>query len=93
MIVRIATEGQYELDGQNAKQLRELDNKAVEQCEAGDEELFRTTFAQMLALVHSHGRQVSDDELVPSDVILPPPDVSFEEARAGFSGEGLIPGA
>jgi hypothetical protein len=45
----------------------------------------------MLALVRSHGRQLAEDDLVPSDVILPPPDVSFEEARTGFSGEGLIP--
>ena len=91
MIVRIATEGQFELDGRNAQELRELDNKAIGQCAAGDEEVFRATFAQMLALVRSHGRQLPEDELVPSDVILPPPDVSFEEAQAGFSGEGLIP--
>ena len=88
MIVRIATEGQFELDGRNAQELRELDNKAIGQCAAGDEEVFRATFAQMLALVRSHGRQLPEDELVPSDVILPPPDVSFEEAQAGFSGEG-----
>ena len=91
MIVRIATEGQFELDGRDAQELRDLDQKAVDQCAAGDEEVFRTTFAQMLALVRSHGRQLSEDELVASDVILPPPDVSFQEARAGFSGEGLIP--
>ena len=91
MIVRIATEGQYELDGPNAEELRALDQKAVDECAAGDEEIFRATFAQMLALVRAHGRQLSEDELVASDVILPPPDVSFEEARAGFSGEGLIP--
>ena len=34
----------------------------------------------------------ADDVLEQSDVIIPPPDVSFEEARAEFSGEGLIPG-
>ena len=91
MIVRIATEGQYELDEGDAHELRELDNKAVEQCAAGDEEVFRATFAKMLALVRSNGRRLPEDELVSSAVILPPPDVSFEEARAGFSGEGLIP--
>jgi hypothetical protein len=91
MIVRIATEGQFELDGGDAQELRALDQKAVEQCTAGDEEVFRATFAQMLALIRSHGRQLPEDALVPSDVILPPPDVSFEEAREGFSGEGLIP--
>jgi hypothetical protein len=92
MIVRISNEGQYELGEQDAAELRELDNKAVEQCEAEDEERFRATFAQLLALVRSHGRPIPEDELRPSDVIMPPPDVSFEEARAGFSGEGLIPG-
>ena len=35
-------------------------------------------------------RELSSME--PSDVILPPPDVSLEEAKAEFSGEGLIPG-
>jgi PspA-Associated protein len=91
MIVRIATEGQFELDEGNAQELRELDQKAVDQCAEGDEEVFRATFAQMLALIRSHGRQLAEDHLVPSDVILPPPDVSFQEAREGFSGEGLIP--
>ena len=92
MIVRISNEGQYELDERNAQALQELDNKAVDECAAGDEERFRTIFAQLLALVRAHGRPVPEDELVASDVILPPADVSFEEARAGFSGEGLIPG-
>ena len=39
----------------------------------------------------SDGEAVSDDELVESDVILPPRDVSFEEAAGEFTGDGLIP--
>jgi hypothetical protein len=35
---------------------------------------------------------VSEDRLAPSDLILPPPDVSLAEAREEFTGEGLIPG-
>ena len=46
---------------------------------------------QMLELVKTDGKEVGDDELVQSEVILPPRDISFEEARAEFSGEGLIP--
>jgi hypothetical protein len=91
VIVRIASEGQYELDEDNARVLQELDNKAIRLCSNGDEERFRATFAQLLSLIRSHGRRIPDDELVESDVIVPPPDVSFEEARTGFSGEGLIP--
>jgi hypothetical protein len=71
--------------------VRELEQKALRECDAGDEELFRSTFERLLALIHSHGRLLTDEELLPSDLILPPPDVSFEEARAEFSGEGLIP--
>jgi hypothetical protein len=45
----------------------------------------------MLGLVQSHGEAIAGDELVESDVILPPRDVTFEEACAEFTGEGLIP--
>ena len=45
----------------------------------------------MLELVANDGQAVPDDELVESDVILPPRDVSFEEAAGEFTGEGLIP--
>ena len=42
-------------------------------------------------LVRARGQPLDDDELEESDVILPPPDTSFIEAAAEFTGEGLIP--
>ena len=45
----------------------------------------------MLELVANDGEAVADDELVESDVILPPRDVSFDEAAGEFTGDGLIP--
>ena len=45
----------------------------------------------MLALVEADGNALDDDELVESDIILPPRDISIEEARSEFTGEGLIP--
>ena len=92
MIVRIATEGQYELSEESAAKLGELDDQVVAVCQAGDEDEFKATFGRVLEFVRSEGRRVSEDELVGSDVILPPPDVSLEEASAEFTGEGLIPG-
>ena len=35
--------------------------------------------------------ELDGDELSESDVIMPPRDVSFQEAKAEFTGEGLIP--
>ncbi|HEX2071148.1 MAG TPA: hypothetical protein VHF90_05820 [Thermoleophilaceae bacterium] len=91
MIVRISGEGQYRLPDADAERLNELDNQAVAAVEAGDETGFGELWAQMLALVEADGEEIADDELVPSDVILPPRDSSFEEAAGEFTGEGLIP--
>ena len=91
MIVRVAGEGQYRLPDEDAERLNELDNRAVASVEQGDEAGFHELWSQMLELVASDGNALDDDELVESDVILPPRDVSFEEARGEFTGDGLIP--
>jgi len=92
VIVRIATEGQYELGDDHAARLNELDNAAVAAVEGGDEAAFRAAFDEMLEIVRSNGTEVDGDELFGSDVIIPPSDLSFEEAGEEFSGDGLIPG-
>lgn len=91
MIVRIATEGQYELLDNDVETLNELDNQAVAACEAGDEEQFSRVFQEMIGFVRENGRAVADDRLEGSDVILPPPDSTMDEVREDFTGEGLIP--
>jgi hypothetical protein len=91
VIVRISGEGQFRLPDQDAERLNELDNRAVAAAEEGDETGFGELWSQMLELVMSDGNALDNDELVESDVILPPRDISFEEARGEFSGEGLIP--
>lgn len=92
MIVRIATEGQYRLESAYLDQLNSADNALVEAIAGGDEERFRILLQKMLDLVRQHGQPVPADEFVESDIILPPPDTTFEEARELFAGEGLIPG-
>ena len=91
MIVRIATEGQYDFPDSDVDRLNALDNEVVEAVESGDEERFQTAFASLLELVRSDGHPVADDVLEESDVIIPPPDLTFAEAGHQFTGEGLIP--
>lgn len=91
MIVRVSGEGQFRLPDGDAERLNELDNRAVKAVEQGDETGFRELWSQMLELVASDGNTLADDELVESDVILPPRDVTFQEAQGEFTGEGLIP--
>jgi hypothetical protein len=91
VIVRISGEGQYKLPDEDADRLNELDNRAVSAVEQGDETGFKELWSQMLELVASDGNALDEEELVESDVIMPPRDISFDEARGEFTGEGLIP--
>jgi PspA-Associated protein len=91
VIVRIATESQYRIPDDSAAKLNELDNAVVAAVEGNDEDAFHASFEQMLELVRREGQPLDGEELEESDVILPPPDLSFVEATAEFTGEGLIP--
>jgi hypothetical protein len=91
MIVRISGEGPYEVPDDQAERLNDLDNQAVDAAQSGDEPKFRELWEQILSLVTNECRPLADDELVESDVILPPRDVTLAEAASEFTGEGLIP--
>lgn len=91
MIVRISGEGQFRLPDEHSERLNELDNSAVAAVEGGNEEEFHSLFEEMLSVVEQDGEPLADDDLAESDVILPPRDISFEEAAGEFTGEGLIP--
>jgi hypothetical protein len=92
MIVRILTEGQYDLPGRYLDQLNKLDNELVDIVGNGDSERFYKLLNQMLDLVRQKGTPVPLDELVESDVVLPEPDITIEEAAELFTGDGLLPG-
>ena len=92
MIVRILTEGQYNLPGTHVDELNELDNRLVEVVEDRDQEGFERLLKQMLDLVREKGTAVPVDELVESDLVLPEPDITLEEGQQLFTGEGVLPG-
>ena len=91
MIVRISNEGQFRLDDGLHARLNELDDAAVKAVESGDEDAFHAAFEELLHVVRTEGQELDDDDLDASDVILPPPDLSFVEAGEEFTGDGLIP--
>jgi hypothetical protein len=91
VIVRISNEGQFRLDDGLHERLNELDAAAVAAVEAGDEDAFHAAFEELLQVVRTEGKELDDEDLDASDVILPPPDLSFVEAGEEFTGDGLIP--
>jgi hypothetical protein len=91
VIVRIATEGQYDVDDAKLDELNELDNACVTAVDSGDEAAFQAGYDRLLDFVRDAGTELSDDELTESALILPPPDLTFAEAGEQFTGDGLIP--
>ena len=91
MIVRVMGEGQFEVDDEVAKGLNDLDEKAGEAVESGDEEQLRAVLQRMAEAVRTNGSRVPDDDLRASEAIVPPDDLSLDEAKQLFDGEGLIP--
>jgi hypothetical protein len=91
MIVRISGEDQYRLDDGAAPALNELEGAVVQIVEGGEEDGFADAYSKLLEYVRREGVPIADDELEPSDLILPPADLSFAEAGREFTGEGLIP--
>lgn len=82
MIVRIMTEDQYRLSDEHAPELRRLDDALERAMDGGDAAGFTNTLSQIVEFVRQNGTMVGADEVLPSDAIVPAPDMSLDEARA-----------
>ena len=91
MIVRVMGNGQYDVDDEVAKGLNDLDGQAEQALEAEDEEQLREVLRRMAEQVRANGARLPDDDLTPSEAIVPPDDLTLDEARQLLDGEGLIP--
>ena len=80
-----------QVDDELAKGLNDLDEQAAQAVEAGDEERLSELLRRMTEAVRTNGARMPDEHLDPSDTIIPPDDLSLEEARRLFEDEGLIP--
>jgi len=91
MIVRLMNEGQYRIDESLRERLNEIDERAVQALEDSNEEELDMLLQRMWDLVQTDGERLPDAELVPSDLVIPPSDLTLEETRKLFSDDGLIP--
>ncbi len=91
MIVRLMGEGQYRVSDHLRERLNELDDRAGAALDAGDEIELDQILDQMFELVRGEGERLADDDLSPSDAVIPPSDLTLEESRELMSREGFIP--
>ncbi len=91
MIVRLMGEGQFRVDDACLAKLDKLDDSAMEALGRDDEGELDARLDEMWAVVKERGTQLDDADLSPSDLIIPPSDLTLEETRELFSEQGLIP--
>ena len=92
MIVRILGEGQRSVDDGALEGLNALDNDLIAAVEAADADAFARSLSALLDKVREVGTPLPDEEIVPSDLVLPAADASLDEVRELLGDDGLIPG-
>ena len=92
-IVRIMGHGQFTVDGRTLKKLNDIDNDIVElvSTERSDDTEFKKRLMELNNLVVENGKPLDPHEIIRSDIILPSADLSIDEAKKLFRGEGVIP--
>lgn len=90
MIVRVMGEGQWRVDDTLAGRIEELDAETERAVERDDQEALSEALHRMAELVRQ-GERLPDDHLGASDAILPPPDLTLDEARKILHHDDLIP--
>ncbi len=92
MIIRIMNENQYIVPSLYFDDINKIDNEIVKLIAKGDEKGFKKRYGELIALIRKNGVPMDPKSLKESDLIVPPADTTFEEAKRIFVGEGLIPG-
>ncbi|HEY6961505.1 MAG TPA: hypothetical protein VI408_06400 [Gaiellaceae bacterium] len=91
MIVRLLGEGQYRVDDALTTRLNQLDEKILDAVAANDEQALWDGLAALADAVRAGGERLSVEELCPSDAVIPPEDLTLDEARDLMSDAGFIP--
>jgi hypothetical protein len=92
-IVRIMGQGQFTVDNRTLKRLNDLDNVIVDlvSTERSDDIEFKKKLTELNRVVVKDGKPLDPHEIIKSDIILPSADLSIDEAKKLFRGEGVIP--
>jgi PspAA-like protein len=91
MIVRLLGEGQYRVDESLLARLNEIDAQVEKAVADGDERALWSGLQALAETVRENGEKLADDDLSPSDAIIPPEDLSLDEAKELMQDEGFIP--
>lgn len=91
MIVRLMGEGQWRVDDSLKARLDELDADTERAVERGDEPALHAALHALHDEVRNAGEKLDHDHLGASDHVIPPADLSLDDARKLLAGEDVFP--
>jgi len=104
IIVRVSGQGQFKVNKETMNKINEIDNEIVDMIENSNsgsssssknktqqEKEFRGKMDQLVKLITVEGKRLGDKEIKQSNIIVPDPDISIEQAKKIFKDEGIIP--
>lgn len=92
-IVRIMGQGQFTVDNETLKKLNEIDDSIVQLVnqDRSDDAEFKKLLIELTNIVEKNGKPLDSKEIIQSDIILPSADLSIDEAKNLFRGDGVVP--
>lgn len=92
-IVRIMGHGQFSVDYKILQRLNEIDDLLVGlvRSDKPNDNEFKKHLIELTKIVEQNGKQLDSKEIIQSDIILPSADLSVDEAKRLFTGEGVVP--
>jgi len=92
-IVRIMGHGQFSVDYKILQRLNEIDDLLVQlvRSDKPNDNEFKKHLIELTQIVEQNGKQLDSKEIIQSDIILPSADLSVDEAKRLFTGEGVVP--
>jgi len=90
MIVRLMGEGQYELDKKYVDEVNKIDNNIVKIVQKGDELVFKSNSRNFQNMFGKMEKDI-DEVIKPSEIIIPPYDLTLDEAKRIFGRRWPFP--
>jgi hypothetical protein len=101
IIVRVSGQGQFKVNGETLDRINDIDNSIVSLLQNTDldtdadsikvkQKDLNEKIIEIINLIRTNGMPLDDKEIIQSQIMIPNPDISVDEAKKIFSGEGII---
>jgi hypothetical protein len=101
IIVRVSGQGQFKVNRETLYRINHIDNSIVNLFENNDTDVGDNSIKvkqkelngkinEIINLIRTNGMPLDDKEITQSQIMIPNPDISVDEAKRIFRGEGII---